>query len=244
MTEQVEKSDNDPEIEETEETLPGNSMKGKIVKSEEEYVPNKRLPITDVPQGKKKLKRVVHGRLLRKKRSLGKSLMQTFFGEDTKSVGSYILWDVLIPAAKNTIQEMVGSGVEMLLFGEARGSRRRDRDRGRSSTVSYNSFYHKDRERNESVRDHRRYARPSSRYDFDEIIFENGEEAADVLGNMEDLIRDYEQASVADFYELAGLPDAQFTDEKWGWTDLARTRVRRVRNGYIIDLPRPIEIDS
>ena len=34
-----------------------------------------------------------------------------------------------------------------------------------------------------------------------------------------------------------------YTDQKWGWSDLALASVRGVRGGYILDLPRPIVID-
>lgn len=236
MAKQAGHSDNEESELPNTEDFPNNSLKAKIRATEE----GSSAPLDDI-QPKKKIKKVTRGRLLRKKKSIGSNLAQTFFGEDTKSVGSYILWDVLIPAAKNTIQEMVASGIEMLLFGETRVSgRRRDRDRDRS-IVSYDRMHHSSRSRNDEPR---RYARPSNRYDFDEIIFETGEEAADVLAGLEDLIKDYNQASVADFYELAGVPDSQWTDNKWGWDDLKRTRCLRVRNGYIIDLPRPIELSD
>lgn len=209
---------------------PSNTIQGKIDQDKE---------LASLGPGKKKIKRIVHGKLLRKKKSAGSSFIKTFFGEDTKSVAQYILWDVLIPAAKNTIQEMVASGIEMLLFGEQGSGRRRERDRDRGHT-NYGKYYRSGGVRDE--RETRHYAKPSNRYDFDEIIFENGKEASDVLNALEDLIEHYDVASVADFYELAGV-EAQWTDEKWGWENLSRAHCVRVRHGYVIDLPRPVELE-
>lgn len=55
---------------------------------------------------------------------------------------------------------------------------------------------------------------------------------------MDDLMRKYETVSVADLYELLGL-DFNYTDEKWGWVNLDDAGIRRVRNGYLLDLPKP-----
>lgn len=87
----------------------------------------------------KKVERVIKGGLVERK----KPILVRIFGDNTKSVGHYILWDVLIPASKNTITEMISNGIEMLLYGEPRGNIRRDRGR---SYVSYTGYY-KDRDR-------------------------------------------------------------------------------------------------
>ena len=77
----------------------------------------------------KKVERVVTGKVKKQKRGFGKKVAETLCEDDTKSVGSYIIYDVLIPAAKDMLSDMVGGGVDMLLFGERRGGRGR-RDRG------------------------------------------------------------------------------------------------------------------
>ncbi len=55
---------------------------------------------------------------------------------------------------------------------------------------------------------------------------------------MDQLIEKYETVSVADLYELLGV-EASYTDEKWGWVDLRDAGIRRVRDGYLLDLPKP-----
>src|SRR6185369_4585344 len=92
------------------------------------------------------LRRSIAGRAVRVKKTFTQSVAESLVGDTSKNVGLYIMNDVLIPAAKNLIQEMVTSGIEMMLFGETSGrGRNRDRgDRGKS-TISYGSFY-KDRD--------------------------------------------------------------------------------------------------
>jgi hypothetical protein len=55
---------------------------------------------------------------------------------------------------------------------------------------------------------------------------------------MDQLIEKYETVSVADLYELLGVTSS-YTDEKWGWVDLREATIRRVRDGYLLDLPKP-----
>jgi hypothetical protein len=79
--------------------------------------------------------------------------------------------------------------------------------------------------------------RVQERHDFSEVILENRTDAEEVLDGLRELIERYDQASVSDFYELVGItPD--FTDNKWGWTDLRDARVQIVRGGFILRLPR------
>jgi hypothetical protein len=48
--------------------------------------------------------------------------------------------------------------------------------------------------------------------------------------------------SVADFYDLVGV-DGTYTDNKYGWTNIRNAYVNRVRDGYVIKLPRAISLD-
>jgi len=198
---------------------------------------NKKKDISAVKE--KNITPVVSGKVIKKQRSFGQKLSETFFGDDTRSVGDYILHDVLIPAMKSTLSDMVGGGIEMLLFGERKSSSRsrmfRDRDR---SYVPYNRMARKD-DFSDDRRSISRSAR--SRHDFDDIILETRGEAEDVLSHMVDLIEDYGVASVGDYYDLLGI-ESNFTDNKYGWINVADGYVDRVRDGYCIRLPRPREI--
>lgn len=185
----------------------------------------------------KKVEKVIKGNAVRRKKTLGKKVAETFIGDDSKNVAQYILYDVLIPAAKETLSSMVSGGIEMLLFGETRGrNTRRDKNK---SYVSYTSYYkNEDRDRRDRDRDRGNRAR----HNFDDIILDSRGEAEDVLTALVELVGVYGEASVADLYELAGI-QSNFTDNKYGWTNLSDAYVERVRDGYLIRLPRTVLLD-
>ena len=169
-----------------------------------------------------------------KKKSEIKKFTDVFIAEDVISVKNYIVNDVLIPAAKKAISDIVTNGIDMILYGEARG---KDRRRDSGSRVSYTKYYERDRDRDYDRRRERR-----SVYDYDDIILDTRREAEDVLNRMDDLIDAYGMVSVADLYDLVGVT-GNYTDNKYGWTNLRNAEVRRTRDGYLIKLPKALPFD-
>ena len=169
-----------------------------------------------------------------KKKSEIKKFTDVFIAEDVTSVKNYIVNDVLIPAAKKAISDIVTNGIDMILYGEARG---KDRRRDSGSRVSYTKYYERDRDR---YYDRGRARR--SVYDYDDIILDTRREAEDVLNRMDDLIDAYGMVSVADLYDLVGV-SGNYTDNKYGWTNLRNAEVRRTRDGYLIKLPKALPFD-
>lgn len=197
---------------------------------------------TRAPRDEKVVPKVVTGSVTRRKKPFGKRLAEVFVADDAQSVGSYIVFDVLIPAAKDVIADVVSQAIERTLFGGARSTSRRTgfRPGGSAGHVSYNR-YSSSAPWNREKRDERpsisRRARGS--HDFDEIILATRGEAEEVIDRLFDLIARYEQATVSDLYELVGL-SGNFTDERWGWTDIRGAGVTRIgSDGYLLDLPKP-----
>lgn len=188
-------------------------------------------------EGRKKLKPIVKGKVTKKKKTVGEKFKEAFFGDVTGNLGDYIVHDVLVPALKTTVEDMVKGGIEMLLHGAIRGSRGVTRDRGRSY-ISYNTLS-SDRNRRDYRDDDRREVSRStrSRHDFDNVIFDSRGEAEDVLSHLVDLTLEYGEATVAAFYELSNI-EADFTDDKYGWTNLRDAYTERARGGYIIRFPQ------
>lgn len=188
----------------------------------------------------KKVEKVVKGKVHRKKQSLGRRLSDTFLEEDGRSVGEYILYDVLIPAAKDTLSELVKGGIEMLLYGESRGASRREsyRDGSRTYVGAPRTAYHRMSDgRDQDRRVRRRNARRKAMHEFDDIVFPSKAEAKEVLVAMRDIIDKFEVVTVEDFYDLIG-ETASYTDARWGWYDLRDAYLEPARGGgYIISLP-------
>ncbi len=183
----------------------------------------------------KDVKKVVAGPVVTRKKSFGKRVAEMFVGDDVANVKTYVLYDVLIPAMKATFSDMVSQGIEMLLFGETRRGGRTTRERGRS-VIDYGKSYRTD-------------SRPSTyslgnrqAHQFDDIILTSRGEAEVVLSHLLDLIDDYGLASITDFYSLVGI-QGTYMDNKWGWKNLSGSEVSRVRDGWIINLPKAIPLD-
>ena len=179
---------------------------------------------------RKKIEKVVTGKVRTKKKSEISKLKDTFISEDVSNVKSYIVMDVLIPAAKKAISDIVRDGIDMILYGDTRGRRG-----GSSSGASYVSY------RSYSDRDRRDDRRESSRtrvgYDYDDVILESRVEAEEVLQRMDELIETYGIVSVADLYDLVGK-SCNYTDNKYGWINIRNAEPVRVRDGYLLKMPK------
>ena len=190
-----------------------------------EYKPNSNKYKTEQ---RKKQEKVVQGKVRRKKKSEVRKWKDTFISKDAEDVKSYIIMDVIVPTIKNTILDVVS----MCLFGD---TVKRSRNH---NTVSYNRDYSS---ASQSGRTNRRNT-TSSRYDFDDIIFDSRGEAEDVLDHMGEIMDAYNGVvTVADFYDLAGVTGT-WTDNNYGWTNLSRATVQRTRDGFIINLPKAIPV--
>lgn len=194
-------------------------------------------------ESRQKLKPIVKGKVIRKKKGAFDKFKEAFLGE-SENLGDYILYDVLVPAFRDTISDM-GFGVIEKLFGNGRSryggyyNNHIIRDRGRSY-ISYNSLSSSNRryDRDER-REVDRWSR--ARHEFDRIIFTNKGEAEDVLAHLVEMTIEYGEATVRSFYELSNI-ESDYTDDNYGWTNLRDAYVDRTRDGYIIVFPptRPL----
>jgi len=214
---------------------------------ESNFPSNKQSKAISPAKDKKVVDKVITGTVKTRRRPLMRRFAETFIAEDSSSVGRYILFEVLIPAAKDLMSDLVKETVDRTLFGGGRSGR--VRAGYRSSTpgghVSYNRYssggsnsppWRRDDDRPGISRNGRRA------HNFDEIVLDTRAEANEVLDHMYELLSRYEQVTVSDLYDLVGL-DAKFTDEKWGWRELQGSRAVRVHEGYVLDLPKTEQLD-
>lgn len=199
----------------------------------DDYKPNshrfKEEQTSEVKEEPKKLQKVVSGSVKVRKKS---PLKEALISEDAANIKSYILMDVLIPAVKKAISDIVKNGIEMLLYGDS--GRPNDR-RSPSSGVSYRDYYDLKDDRYRQVPPSRQGRSP------DKIVIPSRGEAEEVLTRMDELLETYKMVTVADFYDLVGVT-CDYTDNNYGWTSLRSADVIRVRDGYIIKLPRALPI--
>lgn len=184
----------------------------------------------------KKVERVTTGEVTRKKKSIRKQFGQMFVAGDFKSSINYVILEVALPLAQDMVIETFQQGIEKLFRGEIRRRGSTPPQAGQGGYVSYNRVGPMSSIISQPQRAMSRQAR--AKHDFDSIILENRAEAEEVIERLFDIVGRYEQATVADLYELVGIASTH-TDHKWGWTDLRGARVSRMRGNYYLDLPDP-----
>jgi hypothetical protein len=203
----------------------------------EDYKPNShksREVQKDKPvEERKKVDKVVTGIVKTKKKSEIRKFTDVFISEDISNVKSYLLTDVLVPAIKKLVIDTVTDGINMILNGgTGRGHRGTN-----ASYVSYRQYS----DQRDSNR-HGNESRGRSGYNYDDIILESRGEAEDVLSRMDELIDIYGTVSVADMYDLVGKT-CNYTDNKYGWTNIRNAEPIRVRDGYMLKLPKALPIN-
>lgn len=183
----------------------------------------------------KKLGRVVTGEVLIKKKGVGSKFKDLFIMADARSVMSYVVAEVLLPAARNMVVDGASEAVKRMMYGN-----QAMRGRGQGTRVTYNNYSNPI---NRGYRDvtSRQAPTPTTsprtqRAIREDFILSTREEAETVLERMNDCIDSYEIVSVADFNELVGYPSSH-VDNKWGWSYLGDVQIRQIREGYLLDLP-------
>lgn len=78
----------------------------------------------------------------------------------------------------------------------------------------------------------------SSGFVLEDILFGTESDALSVLSSMKEIIVNYGCVSIADYYDLAGLPSNVYTNTKYGWLDLKDAKVIDSMDGYKISLPK------
>lgn len=173
----------------------------------------------------------------RRKKSLRKQFSETFVAGDAKTALRYSLFEVLLPAARDMVLDTFQQGLEKLIMGDGRRGGATRPQAGPLGNVQYNRYSSRATGPQRAIS---RQAR--ARHDFDEIILDDRSEAEEVIDRLFNVVSQYDQATVADLYELVGLA-SNHTDHKWGWTDLSGAGVTRIRGGYLVDLPTPEPLD-
>lgn len=199
------------------------------------------------PETEKKIESVLTGMAAKKKKSLFKRFTDVIIGGDSKTVVQYVIGEVVIPQLKDMLAEATSGGIEKMIYGgdsRPRSPRYGGRPAGPTNYTKYT--VRGNQPLGAATRDPRdRPPNPTTlprQLDYEEILLATRLEAETVLERMYDLVREYEAASIHDLKSLVGW-SSSYTDQKWGWMDLQGSQIRRVREGYMLEFPRPTALD-
>ena len=170
-------------------------------------------------------KKIITGKVQLHKKSIGQRLVDLIFAEELNQAARHVLYDVLIPKAR----DIIADSVTTMLYG---GSRRSGSERPGSSSTKYVPYSTSTLPRRETVM-------PTPKSLTENLIFDTPEDAHSVLGNLLDYLNTYPEVTVGYLYGLLGYQSDQ-TKENYGWYTLDGASVIAVRDGYLLQLPRPV----
>jgi hypothetical protein len=184
------------------------------------------------------VEKIVTGKVRTRKQPWYKRATGAFIAEDAQSLGDYLLVEVIVPAIKNLVFDVVTGGTSRTLYG---GGRRRSgiggglvgRERGEER---YRTRYDRMGEARD-VRPARTITREArARHDFDDVYLDDRAEAVAVIEMLMARVEKFGAASVGDMYEALGVTGS-FADLRHGWYDLTSADVRQERGGWKLVLP-------
>lgn len=183
-------------------------------------------------ENREQLKPVAKATVRRRKNGGLKKIANVLLAENFEDAKDHLISDVIIPAIRQAIHDVFDRGSDLLFCGfESKYSK------SKAAKVSYRDYYDHDKKRD----DFKRYETPSRTLEYNDIIFDSRSEAEEVLFKMDELIEVYGTASVADFYEFAGVT-GDYSANDYGWADIRSAHIERVRDsgkyGYTIVFPR------
>lgn len=197
-----------------------------------------------LPSDKPRIGRVTTTLPRIRKKSAWARIRTTFFEEDARTIGQAVIEDVIVPKLKDLFFDVVTEGTHRSLYSSGSDRRPSRLGGGRTNYSQYSRPGTSSRIRREEREERRPLEhRERAMHDFSGITFPNAGEAEAVADKLIEHVNEYGLATVADFYDAIGIT-AEFTDDAYGWTDLRRVVVRKVRDGYILNLPRPEQLDN
>lgn len=176
-----------------------------------------------------KVEKVVKGTVKTVKKSGFRKIVDGIKSKDFKGIATYVINDHVIPGVKDMVWKAGKNAWEMMIYGEV--SREKKPNSWRADYVSYNKYSDKS--------DSRSSSRPENKVPrhYEDLRFETYRQAEEVLDSMQGMIDQYDAVSILALYEMCGL-NGDYTDNRYGWENLASASVGRDRDGYYLALPK------
>lgn len=176
-----------------------------------------------------------------RKPSLMKRLKVSLLGEvDAKTAAEGAVFDVFLPGIRDLIVDLAFGGIERKFGGS---TLRRARARGAGllgggvvagglGRTNYTRMYHDE--------PRRMTERQQQMHEFSEVIVGSRAEGMQILEAMDEWLAEYGVVTVANFYDICSISSNEgAVNRRFGWYDLSGAHVVHVRDGHLLDLPKP-----
>lgn len=198
----------------------------------------------EVASDKKELKKIVDVQPKKRKRNLFSRLLSGILGpEGMSGIGQYVAEEIIIPSVKSIVVDAVTSGVNKVIYGDnvPKSNRYSQQSTNRTTYRPNTNYTSRYTSRQPEPAAERTISR-TARHGVEEYIIEDRFDASHVLTTLTENADMYNSVSVADYYDLIGVP-SEYTDNTYGWTidSIVRATIVPIRGGYIIKFP-PVEV--
>jgi hypothetical protein len=207
---------------------------------------------SSAPNEGPKLKKIEGVSFVEVKPTLGRRIRSSFGGQNLKLVGAAVLAEVIIPTAKDLLSNVIDEGSRRMIYGES-GGRKRSATANivgsalagsatRIRSTNYSTISSQPTAMNVAAQS--LSARERNNFDFTNLVFPERAQVEGIIEQMYDTIEEYGMITVGGFYDLIGQTGTGFTDQKFAWDAraFAGTKPGKVREGWILDLPLPLEV--
>ncbi len=213
----------------------GNSPRGAIPGNSHQERKSQERSDAKSEEPREKLEKVVTGTVTVSKAPWYKRFARNMVATDASTMREYVVMEILIPAFKTTVDEIVVGVTRNTLWGP--DSRHGRRGGGGGHGGGIRTRYDKMGEDDRPGRRQMSYDARRS-HDFNDIKLDSRSEAIDVIERLVERIGRYRQASVADLYDMLGITGS-YADQNYGWFNLDDADVRQYRGVWLLDLPIP-----
>lgn len=197
-------------------------------------LPNKSEPAA--PSGKKDIQPVISG-ATQVSRPATRRFFDFFFAESPRNLGSKIGRDVVVPRLKAAGEEAINSFLHGMLWGNGAKpiSNMVQGTVLRAGGVQYHQISSLPAGAATPV------PQQTSSGNYQDLVCPTQTEAETLLANLYATFNQYRVVAVADLYEMARIKPAP-SDNAFGWYSLDGAKIVKSRDGYVLELPRPVSI--
>lgn len=195
-------------------------------------------PPTGTPE--KKVKEAVVTGVVQVQRPATRRFFDFLFAESPKALGKKITSEVIVPRLKAGFEEAANSFLAGMLWGGAGNRPMSNIVQGtvlRAGQVNYQAMS----QQGNSLLQARQAAPQRAAGSYEDLVTPTQQAAETLLANMYQLLNQYRVVAVGDLNDLAGIT-SQPSDNAYGWTSLEGARISKVRDGFLLELPRPVLI--
>ncbi len=163
---------------------------------------------------------------------LVREIFVALFPEGWAGLKNHLVWDKLVPWLRESLHAGWDDMGDVIFQGTSSRPRQ-------GSHVSYDRQYRTNQSSN------RRTMVDSISRDYQEIIWDTEDEARQLLRVLRAILREHRVVLLSDYNQEVGnatRPEQNY----YGWINLDHARIERVygpEGGYVVVLPRPVEID-